>query len=110
MISNNQQIAAVISAYNEAAYIWRVLDVVSRVDILDEVIVVDDGSEDGTGGVVSEAHRNNPKITLVRHPTNQGKGQSIFTGYSYTRAKNLLLLDADLYCLTPQHVLDLIQP
>ncbi len=103
-------VSAIIPAYNEADRICRVLNVLHQVECLSEIIVVDDGSEDATMEVSQQEAGVDQRIRVLRHPTNLGKGQAIFTGWGATRATNLLMLDADLMGLNPQHVLDLIQP
>jgi glycosyltransferase involved in cell wall biosynthesis len=103
-------IAAIVPAYNEAQGIGKVLEVLSRVDLLRVIIVVDDGSIDSTAQEVQTAARCDPRIRLIRHSQNQGKGQAILTGWRATRAPILLTLDADLSGLQPGQVLDLIRP
>ncbi len=51
-----------------------------------------------------------PRIRLVTHAVNRGKGQAVFTGRENTQANILLLLDADLIALKPPQVNDLIRP
>jgi polyisoprenyl-phosphate glycosyltransferase len=110
--SKNEQvrIAAVIAAYNEAKNIRRVLDVLRWANILDEILVVDDGSMDRTGAEVLTAAQEDPRIRLITHEKNRGKGQAVFTGKENTQASILLLLDADLISLKPYQVNDLIRP
>lgn len=103
-------IAAIIPAYNEAKHISAVLEVLRQVDCLDEILVVDDGSTDGTSEVVRRAIESDPRLRLLQHETNLGKGQAIFTGCAATTAGYILLLDADLVGLTPAHVEALIHP
>jgi glycosyltransferase involved in cell wall biosynthesis len=102
--------AAIIPAFNEASRISRVLSVLANVDLLSEIIVVDDGSQDGTREVVERARNQDRRIRLITHPANLGKGQAVFNGWEATQASCLLLLDADLHGLKAQHVLDLMQP
>jgi len=104
------RIAAIIAAYNEAGNIRRVLDVLQRVSILDEILVVNDGSMDSTGAEVLQAANTDPRIRLLNHPVNLGKGQAIFTGRENTQANILLLLDADLIALKPDQVVNMIRP
>jgi len=104
------RIAAIIAAYNEARNIRRVLDVLQRVSVLNEILVVNDGSVDETGAEVLQAANADPRIRLLNHPVNQGKGQAVFTGRENTQANILLLLDADLIALRPDQVMDLIRP
>jgi glycosyltransferase involved in cell wall biosynthesis len=57
------------------------------------VIVVDDGSRDGTDEVLSR--HNNPKLRVIRHPTNRGYGAAIKTGMAHSRQPWILITDAD---------------
>ncbi len=109
-IPGEPQVAAIIPAYNEARRIGAVLEVLRGVSLLSEIIVVDDGSTDDTAEVVRRAAAADPRLRLVRHEKNLGKGQAIFTACATTRAPYLLLLDADLQGLTPSHVEALIRP
>jgi glycosyltransferase involved in cell wall biosynthesis len=104
------RVAAVLPAYNEAKNIGTVLDILRQVRLLSEIIVVDDGSQDGTAEVVRQKGRMDPRIRLLIHPVNSGKGEALFTGWSATGASSILMLDADLIHLKPEHVLALIEP
>lgn len=99
------KIAAIIPAYNEESRITKVLEVVKEVDIIDEIIVVDDGSQDNTYTVAR-----NMGVRVVRLEKNSGKGAAVMVGVEKTHADTLLLLDADLIGLTPRHIKDLIEP
>ncbi|HLO18169.1 MAG TPA: PIG-L family deacetylase [Anaerolineales bacterium] len=104
------EVTVVIPAYNEANYIESILCVLRDVDLISEILVVDDGSYDGTASKVQNAKRLDQRIHLIQHPHNLGKGQAILTARNATKAPILLLLDADLVGLTPCQVLSLIEP
>ena len=85
------RVIALIPAYNEAA---RVGEVVARARRhVDEVVVIDDGSNDGTAAVAEKAG-----AKILRHEQNRGKGGAIATALDYfghSDAEFAMLLDAD---------------
>jgi glycosyltransferase involved in cell wall biosynthesis len=104
------KVTAVIPAYNESGRIHRVLAVLADVAELERIIVVDDGSTDGTGEEVLEAARCDGRIELLRISGNRGKGQAVLAGVGASRPSYFLMLDADLMALNPRHVRELISP
>jgi polyisoprenyl-phosphate glycosyltransferase len=103
-------IAAIIPTYNEAFNVSGVLEVLRQVPLLDEIVMVDDGSKDNTVEILRKAALADTRIKIVQHEKNRGKGQAIFTGWSATNAPVLLLLDADLKNLKPDHIESLLCP
>ncbi|MDI6769268.1 MAG: glycosyltransferase family 2 protein [Anaerolineales bacterium] len=103
------RIAAIIPACNEAENIGRVLAVLRKVDILNEIIVVDDGSDDTTAEIVHAFIEQYCRVRLIQHEVNKGKGQAIFSAWSDTQAGYLILLDADLVNLNPSHIEALLE-
>ncbi len=97
---------AIVPAYNEEYRISTVLDVIHSSAFVDETIVVDDGSEDGTGQVA----RRHP-VTLLQWKENRGKGAAMQAGLDHAQgAKNVLFLDADLVNLCHEHIEALLKP
>src|SRR3954463_12317029 len=88
---DRQTTAAVIPAYNEEKHLG---DVVRRtLQVLDRVLVVDDGSTDGTAGVAKQAG-----AELIVHTDNRGKGESIKAGLRHWMERGVdwvVVLDAD---------------
>ena len=103
-------LTAIIPAYNERGRVGRVLSVLLQAHFVDEITVVDDGSTDGMAVEVLQIAQGDPRLKVIRHTTNQGKGQAILTGWYATRSPILLILDADLIRLTTQHIEALAQP
>lgn len=94
-------LSIVIPAYNEEARLPATLRTV--LDYLDrawprqfEILVVDDGSSDGTAACVKEAARARPELRLLRNPGNRGKGYSVRHGMLKARGQWVLFTDADL--------------
>ena len=98
-------VTAIIPAYNEATRIHNVLEVVRSSSLIDEILVVDDGSADNTAEVAERLG-----FTVVRLPENRGKGSAMRSGAIAARGDLLLFLDADLRGLTPAQVEALIVP
>lgn len=71
-------VAAVIPAKDEAARIAATVAAVQRIDGVDLVVVVDDGSSDDTSGIAQRAG-----AEVVRHPRNRGKAAAMMTGAGY---------------------------
>ncbi|MGD0610031.1 MAG: glycosyltransferase family 2 protein [Anaerolineales bacterium] len=102
--------AAIIPVYNEERNVGDVLEVLRRTDLLDELILVDDGSTDRTTDVLHQAALRDRRIQVIRHERNKGKGQAMFTGWAATSATYLVMLDADLKNLKPDHIPVLLDP
>lgn len=86
-------------AYNEEANIApQVLDVLEALRALTndfEVIVVNDGSRDRTGLLVSELGAAHPQVRLVQHPVNQGYGAALYSGFTSATKELVFLTDSD---------------
>ena len=98
------RVSVVVPAYNEAGRIGAVLDPIVTSEFIDEVIVVDDGSEDGT----AEEAKGFP-VRVVTLPENRGKAAALAVGVAEARNNTLLFLDADLVGLTRGHVDQMIK-
>jgi dolichyl-phosphate beta-glucosyltransferase len=97
-----ETLSVVVPAYREAARLPaslarlpRELDALGLV-VLREVIVVDDGSDDATADRVRDAARADPRVRLVRHETNTGKGHAVRVGLAKASGDWVLVTDADL--------------
>lgn len=108
MIMN--KVSCVIPAYNEAKNIAKVLEIVCSSDLLDEVIVVDDGSTDSTADVVKEFQYFHNNLKLIENERNLGKTDAVIRGIINANNKIIFLCDADLMNLTHQNIQSLILP
>lgn len=88
------KLSVVIPVFNEVATIQEILQQVRKVPIAKEIIVVDDGSTDGT----REALRGLswPDLVVLYHDENRGKGASLRTGFTKVTGDVVLVQDADL--------------
>jgi glycosyltransferase involved in cell wall biosynthesis len=95
--------------FNEGATVGRVLQLVlERPEVL-EVIVVDDGSSDGTADAIRAVVAADPRVRFVQHATNQGKGAALRTGFKQVTAPIAIVQDADLE-YDPSDYAQVIQP
>lgn len=97
MIAAHMRLSVVIPVYNEATTVARVLAAVSAVDVDKEVIVVDDGSTDGTRDVLAGiAEAPESRYVMLHHEHNQGKGAALRTGFKRATGEYVIIQDADL--------------
>lgn len=92
------KLSVVIPVFNEAATIRDLLATVQRVDVgfSKEIILVNDASSDGTGGVLDALQREQPELVIRHHEKNQGKGAALRTGFALASGDVVLIQDADL--------------
>lgn len=102
-----QLLSVIIPAYNESGTIRQILDKINCVPIDKEIIVVDDGSSDGTGKLLREIRDVNIKV--IHHTTNRGKGAAFLTGLAHATGEFVIIQDADLE-YDPAEYLRLIEP
>lgn len=98
-------VTCIIPAWNEAARLPRVLGVVLDHPMVDEVLVVDDGSTDGTAEVAMGLG-----AEVLRLDPNRGKSAAVAAGLRRAKGRVILFLDADLQGLSPRHITDLLLP
>ncbi len=96
-----RKLSIVIPVFNEKAtveaLIGRVAEAHLPADLEREIVVVDDGSSDGTRSLLRElAARGTPAFRLIEHEKNRGKGAALRTGFAETTGDFVLIQDADL--------------
>src|SRR2546421_11998980 len=92
------RVSVVVPVYNEEETVAQVLEMLARVPLDLEVIVVDDASTDRTWEIVQALRQKEPFNTYryVRHAYNQGKGAGLRTGFGLTSGDLVTVQDADL--------------
>ena len=88
---NELRVSVVMPAYNEELVIDAILEQVKQQPLVDEIIVVDDGSSDNTAAKVT-AHFD---VRLVQHPYNIGNGAAVKAGIRAATGDIILLMDCD---------------
>ena len=101
-------ISVVIPVYNEATTVKELIARVQSVPIDKEIIIVDDGSSDGTRDVL-RGLQGQARLTILFHEKNQGKGAALRTAFQQVKGDIVVIQDADLE-YDPQEYGKLIKP
>lgn len=88
-------VSVIVPVYNEAAHLEELLRAVHASPVRKEIIVVDDGSTDGTRDKLQDFAARD-EVTVIFHQRNCGKGASIRTALDYARGEYVLIQDSDL--------------
>jgi glycosyltransferase involved in cell wall biosynthesis len=90
------KLSVVIPVYNEAATIAELIGRVHAVDVPKQIIVVDDGSTDGTREVLEALQQRYENMRVLLQPRNRGKGAALRLGFQQATGDFVLVQDADL--------------
>jgi glycosyltransferase involved in cell wall biosynthesis len=90
------KLSVIMPVFNEINTIGEILRRVYAVGLAEEVIVVDDGSTDGTRERLKELATQYENLRLIFHDQNRGKGAAVRTGIEKARGDLILIQDADL--------------
>lgn len=102
------KLSVIMPVYNEISTIEEIVSQVRAVGVADEIVIVDDGSEDGTRAILSEL-ANFPEVRVIEHEHNQGKGAAVVTGIRAAQGDVMIIQDADLE-YDPNDYLKLLAP
>lgn len=94
--TQNLTLSVLIPCYNEIDTIEEVLDRVESVGLANEILIVDDGSTDGTREVLARIEaEQRPGVRIIYHERNQGKGAALVTAFHTATGDIFLIQDAD---------------
>ena len=93
MTEKTYKLSVIIPCYNELQTIELIVEAVKAVNIAHEIIIVDDGSTDGTRDLLPKFA--DDLVQVIYHDHNQGKGAAVRTGFKAASGDILLIQDAD---------------
>lgn len=102
------KLSVIIPVYNEVESIKTILERVKATKLVHEIVVVDDGSKDGTRDILKTLD-GKKGVRVILHEKNQGKGAAVRTGMSAATGDVLLIQDADLE-YDPRDYPELLKP
>ncbi|PWH18503.1 MAG: glycosyl transferase [Anaerolineae bacterium] len=102
------KISVIVPVYNEKNTIQEILNRVLKTQLADEIVVVDDGSSDGTQVILKNYLHQEP-FRVIFHEKNQGKGAAIRTGLQAACGDVIIIQDADLE-YDPREYPNLLKP
>ncbi len=94
-MTNERILSVVVPVYNEKGTVLKIIEKVLRLDFVKEVIVVDDGSTDGTKELLQTVALDG-RVRVFFHNRNRGKGAALRTGFGYVTGEIVTIQDADL--------------
>lgn len=103
---NKVQISCVIPVFNEGLRVLNVLKAVKESSVVNEIIVVDDGSSDDTAKLLTTE----TGINFISYQPNQGKSHAVKVGLSAAKNDYVMMIDSDLQGLTGQSIDALAMP
>src|SRR3954468_12117324 len=92
------QLSILMPVYNEAATVERAVGAVlaAELPVTTEIVLVDDGSTDGTRDILESANWPAARVRIHSHPQNRGKGAAVQTALADARGEFATVFDADL--------------
>lgn len=103
------KLSVIVPVYNEVKTLGNVLEKVRAVNVEKEIILVDDGSTDGSRELLEKWQTEDPSLKIIFHSHNQGKGAALRTGFKEAAGDYVIVQDADLE-YDPQDYSKLLQP
>jgi glycosyltransferase involved in cell wall biosynthesis len=89
-------LSVIIPCYNEVSSIRMILEKVKEETVVDEIVIVDDGSTDGSREILAEIEaENDPMVKVYYHEVNSGKGAALVTGFKHATSDVFIIQDAD---------------
>jgi glycosyltransferase involved in cell wall biosynthesis len=102
-------LTVIMPCYNEVQTLSDILRAIRAVELDKEIIAVDDCSSDGTFDLLQAEAAHDPRMRVIRHPHNRGKGAAVRSGLTHALGEIVIIQDADLE-YDPNDYYELVRP
>ncbi|GAB3319666.1 hypothetical protein GCM10027299_12390 [Larkinella ripae] len=106
METTKSGVSCIIPFYNEGECIFSVLEIVTSLNSFDQIICVDNGSQDDT---LARIRQRWPRITVMRMAENQGKTAAVKRALQAVESPYVMLMDADLRSIDPDELAQIVR-
>jgi glycosyltransferase involved in cell wall biosynthesis len=96
LAGNQPLLSVVVPAYNEEATLSEIIARLVAVPEVEEIVIVNDCSTDGTAAIADRVAAEDPRVKVVHHKVNGGKTEALKTGFAMTTGQIVIVQDADL--------------
>lgn len=107
--TQTMKLSVVIPVFNEKDTVLTLIKRVRQIPINKEIIVIEDGSSDGTQEILKSLSNDDQDLKILFHQKNQGKGAALRTGFKYVQGDIVIIQDADLE-YNPEEYPKIIEP
>ena len=95
-MNKSKSLGVIVPFYNEEKFLNESIERLLKLDIIDQIILVDDCSTDTSYSIAAEICRNNDKVSITKTTANEGKGNAVKLGLGFITTSHVIIHDADL--------------
>ena len=95
-MNKSKSLGVIVPFFNEEKFLNESIERLLKLDIIDQIILVDDCSTDTSYSIAAEICRNNDKVSITKTTANEGKGNAVKLGLGFITTSHVIIHDADL--------------
>ena len=95
-MNKSKSLGVIVPFFNEEKFLNESIKKLLKLDIIDQIILVDDCSTDISYSIAADISNNNDKVTVTKTTSNEGKGNAVKVGLGFIRTSHVIIHDADL--------------
>ena len=95
-MNKSKSLGVIVPFFNEEKFLNESIKKLLKLDIIDQIILVDDCSTDISYSIAADISNNNDKVTVTKKTSNEGKGNAVKVGLGFITTSHVIIHDADL--------------